>query len=175
MWWLLEELESIRRFLGMGGDVLMALFVLSFMLWTVLLERWFYFAIMLPKAIRKTEAEWKARSEHKSWNAKMIRQEIVSRQDIENKRGLPIIKVLIALCPLLGLLGTVVGMIQVFDILAIIGTGSPRAMASGISKATIPTLAGMVASLSGLFFSSRLDHLAKISTQKLEDRLKHIA
>ena len=35
MWWLIEELESIRRFLGMGGDVLMAIFVLSLMLWTV--------------------------------------------------------------------------------------------------------------------------------------------
>lgn len=175
MWWLIEELESIRRFLGMGGDVLMAIFILSFMLWTVLLERWFYFAAVLPKAIKKAEAAWAARSEHKSWNAKAIRQEMVSLQDIENKRGLPIVKVLIALCPLLGLLGTVVGMIQVFDILAVTGTGSPRAMASGISKATIPTLAGMVASLSGLFFSSRLDHLAKVSTQKLEDTLKHIA
>ncbi|PSW12648.1 MotA/TolQ/ExbB proton channel family protein [Photobacterium sanctipauli] len=175
MWWLIEEVESIRRFLGMGGDVLVALFILSFMLWTILLERWFYFAAVLPRAIKKAEAKWAARTDHQSWNAKMIRQELVSIQDIENKRGLPVIKVLIALCPLLGLLGTVVGMIQVFDILAVIGTGSPRAMASGISKATIPTLAGMVASLSGLFFSSRLDHLAKVSTQKLEDRLKHVA
>ena len=115
------------------------------------------------------------RKDHNSWNAKAIRQEIISKQDIENKRGLPVIKVLIALCPLLGLLGTVVGMIQVFDILAVVGTGSPRAMASGISKATIPTLAGMVASLSGLFFSTRLDHQAKMTTQKLEDQLKHIA
>ncbi|HHX8484742.1 MotA/TolQ/ExbB proton channel family protein [Vibrio antiquarius] len=175
MWWLVGELESIRRFLGMGGDVLVAIFILSFMLWAVLLERWFYFAAVAPKAMKKAVGSWQGRSEHQSWNAKMIRQEIVSRQDIENKKGLPIVKVLIALCPLLGLLGTVVGMIQVFDILAITGTGSPRAMASGISKATIPTLAGMVASLSGLFFSSRLDHLAKVTTQKLEDKLKHIA
>lgn len=175
MWWLVGELESIRRFLGMGGDVLVAIFILSFMLWAVLLERWFYFAAVAPKAMKKAVGSWQGQSEHQSWNAKMIRQEIVSRQDIENKKGLPIVKVLIALCPLLGLLGTVVGMIQVFDILAVTGTGSPRAMASGISKATIPTLAGMVASLSGLFFSSRLDHLAKVTTQKLEDKLKHIA
>ncbi|EDP58885.1 MotA/TolQ/ExbB proton channel family protein [Vibrio sp. AND4] len=173
MWWLVGELESIRRFLGMGGDVLVAIFILSFMLWAVLLERWFYFAAVAPKAMKQAVSFWQERSEHKSWNAKMIRQEIVSRQDIENKKGLPIVKVLIALCPLLGLLGTVVGMIQVFDILAVTGTGSPRAMASGISKATIPTLAGMVASLSGLFFSTRLDHLAKVTTQKLEDKLKH--
>ncbi|WP_434527795.1 MotA/TolQ/ExbB proton channel family protein [Vibrio sp. K4] len=175
MWWLVGELESIRRFLGMGGDVLVAIFILSFMLWAVLLERWFYFAAVAPKAMKKAVSFWEERPEHKSWNAKMIRQEMVSRQDIENKKGLPVVKVLIALCPLLGLLGTVVGMIQVFDILAVTGTGSPRAMASGISKATIPTLAGMVASLSGLFFSTRLDHLAKVTTQKLEDKLKHIA
>lgn len=175
MWWLIEELESIRRFLGMGGDVLVAIFILSFMLWVVLLERWFYFVAVAPKAAKQAIAEWMSRSDHKSWNAKAIRQEIISKQDIENKKGLPVVKVLIALCPLLGLLGTVVGMIQVFDILAVVGTGSPRAMASGISKATIPTLAGMVASLSGLFFSTRLDHQAKMTTQKLEDELKHIA
>ncbi|MDF2153965.1 MotA/TolQ/ExbB proton channel family protein [Vibrio sp. CAU 1672] len=175
MWWLIGELESIRRFLGMGGEVLVAIFILSLMLWAVLLERWFYFVAVAPKARKKAVSLWQQRPEHQSWNAKMIRQEIVSRQDMENRKGLPIVKVLIALCPLLGLLGTVVGMIQVFDILAVTGTGSPRAMASGISKATIPTLAGMVASLSGLFFSSRLDHLAKVTTQKLEDKLKHIA
>ncbi|EAS63071.1 MotA/TolQ/ExbB proton channel family protein [Photobacterium angustum] len=175
MWWLIEELESIRRFLGMGGDVLIAIFILSFMLWVVLLERWFYFVAVAPKAAKSALNNWMIRKDHNSWNAKAIRQEIISKQDIENKRGLPVIKVLIALCPLLGLLGTVVGMIQVFDILAVVGTGSPRAMASGISKATIPTLAGMVASLSGLFFSTRLDHQAKMTTQKLEDQLKHIA
>ncbi|WP_456295981.1 MotA/TolQ/ExbB proton channel family protein [Vibrio sp. AK197] len=175
MWWLMEELESIRRFLGMGGDVLIAIFILGLMLWIVMLERWIYFATVAPKARNATINIWNERQDRQSWNAKVIRQELVSMQDIENKKGLPIIKVLIALCPLLGLLGTVVGMIHVFDILAVVGTGSPRAMASGISKATIPTLAGMVASLSGLFFSSRLDHLAKITTQKLEDQLKHSA
>lgn len=53
MWWLVGELESIRRFLGMGGDVLVAIFILSFMLWAVLLERWFYFAAVAPKAMKK--------------------------------------------------------------------------------------------------------------------------
>ena len=46
MWWLVGELESIRRFLGMGGDVLVVIFILSFMLWAVLLERWFYLSLI---------------------------------------------------------------------------------------------------------------------------------
>ena len=53
MWWLVGELESIRRLLGMGGDVLVVIFILSFMLWAVLLERWFYFAAVAPKAMKK--------------------------------------------------------------------------------------------------------------------------
>ena len=60
------------------------------------------------------------------------------------------IKGLVALCPLLGLLGTVTGMIEVFDVMAYTGTGNPRAMASGVSKATLPTMTGLVISISGL-------------------------
>ena len=63
------------------------------------------------------------------------------------------VKTLVALCPLLGLLGTVTGMIEVFDVMAIAGSGNARAMAAGVSKATIPTMAGMVAAISGLYFS----------------------
>ena len=58
---------------------------------------------------------------------------------------------LIALCPLLGLLGTVTGMIDVFDIMAITGTGNARAMASGIARATLPTMTGLFVSIVGLF------------------------
>ncbi len=53
MWWLVEEFESIRRFLGMGGDVLFAIFILSFLLWSVLLERWFYFLAVAPRMAKK--------------------------------------------------------------------------------------------------------------------------
>ena len=59
---------------------------------------------------------------------------------------------LIGLCPMLGLLGTVYGMIEVFEVLAVLGTGNPRAMSTGVAKATIPTMAGMTIALSGLFF-----------------------
>ena len=68
---------------------------------------------------------------------------------------------LIKMFPLLGLLGTVSGMIQVFDVVAVHGTGNPRLLASGISLATIPTMAGLVCALSGLFVYSRLQSRAK--------------
>ncbi len=76
-----------------------------------------------------------------------------------------------AVCPLLGLLGTVTGMIHVFDVMAIQGSGNARAMAAGISMATTPTMAGMVVALSGLFFSSRLQQRAGLERQKAADLL----
>ena len=77
------------------------------------------------------------------------------------------------MCPLIGLLGTVTGMITVFETMASQGTGNPRLMAAGISMATIPTMAGMVAALSGVFFSSRLEARVKIAREKLVDSLPH--
>ena len=53
--------------------------------------------------------------------------------------------------------GTVYGMIEVFEVyLAVLGTGNPRAMSTGVAKATIPTMAGMTIALSGLFLNSDL-------------------
>nr|NIP17524.1 MotA/TolQ/ExbB proton channel family protein [Xanthomonadales bacterium]NIX12314.1 MotA/TolQ/ExbB proton channel family protein [Xanthomonadales bacterium] len=77
----------------------------------------------------------------------------------------------VALCPLLGLLGTVTGMIEVFDVMAISGTGNPRSMASGVSKATIPTMAGMVAALSGIAMSTYLQRKAGRERELLSDHL----
>ena len=86
---------------------------------------------------------------------------------------LPMVRVLIALCPLLGLLGTVSGMIQVFDVMALSGNGNPRAMAAGVSRSTVPTMAGMVIAISGLFCLARLDQQSRRALQRLSDRLRH--
>lgn len=75
------------------------------------------------------------------------------------------------LLPLLGLLGTVTGMIQVFNVMAVAGTSNARLMAAGVSAATIPTMAGLVAALSGLYFASSLQRRAKDKIQILEDSL----
>ena len=76
---------------------------------------------------------------------------------------------LIAICPLLGLLGTVTGMISVFEVMAEVGTGNARLMAGGISLATIPTMAGMVCALSGICFVNRIEYQSKKEQQKAEE------
>ena len=71
----------------------------------------------------------------------------------------------------MGLLGTVTGMIEVFEVMAIAGSGNPRSMASGVSKATVPTMAGMVAALSGVAMGTYLDTKARRERDFIADEL----
>ena len=87
------------------------------------------------------------------------------------RQKLKILDGLIGLCPMLGLLGTVYGMIEVFEVLAVLGTGNPRAMSSGVAKATIPTMAGLVAAISGLYIANLLKRKAEDEINKIADQL----
>ncbi len=69
-----------------------------------------------------------------------------------------VIAVLAAIAPLLGLLGTVLGMIETFDVISVFGTGNARAMAGGISVALITTQTGLLVAIPGLIMSNRLGH-----------------
>lgn len=65
---------------------------------------------------------------------------------------LPTIAVIGTLLPMLGLLGTVVGMIEVFDVIALHGTGNPQEMAHGISQALLTTASGLIIAIPVIFF-----------------------
>jgi len=86
-------------------------------------------------------------------------------------RNLGPIQTVVKLCPMLGLLGTVTGMIEVFDVMAIAGSGNARGMAAGVSKATLPTMAGMVAALTGMLFSIQLSRFAVDESERVADGL----
>lgn len=163
---------DVQTFLDTGGPVLLAIGAVLVLMWTLMLERFYYFYFVFPGIADKTQREWNARSEHSSWEAHQIRRLKISELRMELESGLAYIKVFVALCPLFGLLGTVTGMIEVFDVLSIAGSGNARAMAGGVSKATIPTMAGMVAALSGLLLSVRLEQHAADEGERLADRLE---
>lgn len=171
MTWAVEAYEAIYAFIERGGDVLLVIFLVTFVMLTLITERLLYFRFRVKRDLASALAFWKMRSDHASWYAKQIRRQLVSEFDLKQGRSLSLIATLVALCPLLGLLGTVSGMIEVFDVMAIAGSGNPRAMASGVSRATIPTMAGMVAALPGLYFSARLSRMREAELRKCEDAL----
>lgn len=144
---------AFQGFFDAGGNVLWAIFFATALMWTLIIERLWFVNRIHPQNIAHAGAEWSARSDHSSWAAEAIRRQLISVVSLAVSRHVRLIQALMTLLPLLGLLGTVTGMIQVFNVMASAGTTNPRLMAAGVSAATIPTMSGLVAALSGLWFA----------------------
>jgi len=171
MYWFDSAYEAVSRFMDMGGNVLWLIAILLFVMWTLIFERVWYFKVGWKTDAAMAIAKWEGREERKSWAARQIREMLLSRSRERINKYLPVIKTLVALCPLLGLLGTVTGMIEVFNIMAVTGGGDAKSMAGGVSRATIPTMAGMVAALSGVFANTYVMRDAEHESALLEDNL----
>jgi len=168
---LTEALNGVLGFMGQGGPILLFIAGLTFIMWTLIFERIWFYKGALTKLVSNTMDTWEARPERKSWNARQVRYAMVSRVSERINQNLDMLGTLVALCPLLGLLGTVYGMIEVFGALAVTGGGDAKALAAGVSMATIPTMAGMVAALSGVFGTTLVNRTAQRENQLLEDHL----
>ncbi len=167
----IELMNSIREFLDTGGQVLTVIAGVICLMWLLIFERLYFFLHGYQQMKQQIINQWFERQERHSWNAEQIRIANVARITEMLNKNVALIQSLVVLCPLLGLLGTVTGMIEVFDVMAISGSGNARSMASGVSRATIPTMAGMVGSLSGVFIVTWLQRKTKRRTEQMEDSL----
>lgn len=153
---LLLGVGDLRGFLELGGPVLTLVLVAGFFMWLLIIERILYLAFGLERDLRGCREHWRRRQEHGSWAAHVIRRGLLAELEMRATGPLPLIKTLIALAPLLGLLGTVTGMLEMFEIMARTGSANPRVMAAGIARATIPTMAGMLMAVVGLYVNALL-------------------
>lgn len=171
MFWLENVTQAINRFMNMGGDVLWLIAILLFFMWMLIFERIWFLKLNWKGEVARVVGSWESRVERKSWAAHRIREKLISEARLQINQNLSVIKTLVALCPLLGLLGTVTGMIEVFNIMAVTGGGDAKSMAGGVSRATIPTMAGMVAALSGVFGNTYVQRIAQHESELLADNL----
>ncbi len=167
----LDIIDAVNGFMLRGGPVLWIIAWLLLVKWSLVFERVWYLNTTHKANVKATLAAWNARSDTKSWSAHQIRTMMISKISLDVRNTLPIIEVLVTICPLLGLIGTVTGMIEVFFVMAVTGGGDAKSMAGGVSKATIPTMAGMVGAISGIFASNYLKAKVDRDIELLEDHL----
>ena len=168
---MFDQIEMMRDFFTRGGPVLVSIFILSIILWILILERYYFLYRICPNQVNKIVKKWQERQDHSSWYALKIKDGLVSEVSTALKQNLIPIQTLTGILPLLGLLGTVTGMISIFEVLNVFGTGNARGMAEGISRALLPTTAGLATSIVGVYFSADLNKRAATKEMMAKDAL----
>ena len=171
---MLDQLPLVQGIIELsndGGPWVMWIFASGVLMWTLILERWWYFARVLPKQAAAMQAEWQSRRDRTSWCARQIRTAMISRLNNAMTTGFPVMQVLVPMSPLLGLIGTVSGMLDVFDSMALRGSADARSMASGVSEAMICTMTGLAVSITGLWPVHYFRTRATRETELMADRL----
>lgn len=167
-----EAWDSVRQLVEAGGDVLWVIFLVVALMWGLVFERSLYFLFVLPSELERRRVAYRTRAQSLAIGP---RRQLESQMMIEARAlattGLSGLGSLIGVCPLLGLLGTVVGMLELFDVISLAGTGNPRAMAAGISTAIISTLAGLVGALSGFLPKEQLNRHAERTLARFGESL----
>ena len=184
--------EQLVDYFQAGGNIMLPLLLLSLVMWTLAIVKMLRF---VKERRRETTPEhcldlfqgeggtcraglskWQwdilsqyleQRCDDPELNREML-EAMRMRQEVEAMRHIGTILVLSAVAPLLGLLGTVTGMINTFDVISQFGTGNARALASGISEALVTTQSGLVVAVPGLLLGGFLFQRA----QKLKGRME---
>jgi biopolymer transport protein ExbB len=154
-----------------GGPFVAWIFASGVVLWCFVFERMWFFWRILPKLVQETQQQWAARQDKTSWCARQIRRAMISRVNVAMTANFPLLQVMVPLAPLLGLIGTVSGMLEVFDSMALRGSADAKTMASGVSHAMICTMTGLAVSITGLYPVHYFRTRANRETELLADHL----
>lgn len=189
--WIEAGAGSLESYLRTGGIVMVPLVGLCLIMWLLIINRLFFFRRLRIKKMRPATAWEHVREDHApdpeqyGGTAALLTAEFLhwcnnghardaglleeTTQRIKRRMTcyLKVIGVLAAMAPLLGLLGTVSGMMSTFDVIAVFGTGNTRAMAKGISEALITTQTGLLIAIPGLYMKGLLDRRAHALQQEL--------
>ena len=124
--------DTLLDFFEKGGGVVVFISFLIVLMWSFILERFWYFKYIHNDVETDIQNAWLETPNHKSWSGHQIRSMLISKANVKINSNLEYIRVAIVLAPLLGLLGTILGMIEVFHILAVTGGGDAKAISTNI-------------------------------------------
>jgi biopolymer transport protein ExbB len=176
---MLPLFDNLAAYIRSGGVVMIPILGVSLVMWVLIFNRVWFMRTLYVKNISRTRAgelvrlNQRPENRYKGANSLLVREFLARRthdRDLDGfildetvmglcaslDRYLAAIRVLSAVAPLLGLLGTVVGMMHTFEVITVFGTGNARAMAAGISVALITTQTGLMVAIPGLYMAGWL-------------------
>lgn len=154
-----------------GGWVMVAILALSVLMWVLILDRYLFFFRRRGELVRDAVTTWNNATGASPQLNRRLRASLTAAFHSRLGSWLITIQVITAVLPLLGLLGTVGGMIQTFEVMTVFGTGNVRGMADGISQALITTMAGLMTALAGMYFAGDLSSRIDRETERLREHL----
>lgn len=157
-----------------GGPVLYLLFLLSGLIFYLLVDKYVFIFFKSKNFLINSVDDFSNEYSPSNTDYRFIQNTLISSVKREANKNIKILDGFIGMCPMIGLLGTVYGMIEVFEVLSFLGTGNPRAMSSGVAMATIPTMSGMVITVFGLYFRqdliSRIESISVLLNSLLKEK-----
>lgn len=168
---LLGEWFTNSDLLLAGGWIIGMILLLTFIMWMLILKRYLVIRFDVGRMLREAHETWQAGRSSDQHVNRRLRAAIT--HGFSNRLGgsLATIQVLTAVLPLLGLLGTVAGMIETFTVMTVFGSGNVRGMAGGISQALITTMAGLITALTGVYFANDLEQRIEVQANHLSEYL----
>ena len=167
----LAEMLGSSALLNAGGAIMPCIAALSVLMWMLIVERYRYLFREVGPLADRLHQDWRRGYPRREYQRRRLRALLLKRLHDSATTGLGMIEVIAAVLPFLGLLGTVVGMIRIFDVMTVSGAGNTQGMAAGISQALFTTMAGLVTALSGLYFIADLYSRAEHARGALATRL----
>lgn len=154
-----------------GGWIMAAILGLSTVMWVLILDRYLFLWRQEKALTRELVSKWeRAKSQSQLINHR-LRVGLTASFHSKLSTWIGTIQVITAILPLLGLLGTVSGMIKTFEVMTVFGSGNVRGMAEGISQALITTMAGLMTALTGMYFANDLKERFDRETEHLAEKL----
>lgn len=147
----MQAINGLIEYLSQGGVVIIPLVAVSLIMWILIFEKLFY--------IQRWRKTLNARIER--YETLQTLQAFAQKQTNNLKRYNRTIFILAGVAPLLGLLGTVTGMISTFDAISMFNTTNARSFASGISVALITTQIGLVVAIPGVLMGNYIQRLTE--------------
>lgn len=178
-----EFIFNIEAYIRSGGVVMIPILIVSLVMWMLIINRIIVMRRLFIKNMSKEEAgnfvkrNTMPPEKYKGINSLVVKKFLMRRtcdRELDSSildetvmelvasmnKYLSVIGVLAGVAPLLGLLGTVIGMMVTFNVITLFGTGNARAMAGGISLALVTTQTGLLVSIPGLYMSGFLNKRA---------------